>query len=48
MSVKDTFRIYESRNSKLIKIKLSRLIGLFSIFCLSFNLLGNLLKEKFL
>lgn len=48
MIVKDTFQIYESRNSTLIKIKLSRLIGLFSIFCLSFNLLGNLLKEKFL
>jgi hypothetical protein len=34
MIVKDTFQIYESRNSKLIKIKLSRLIGLFSIFLL--------------
>ncbi len=46
MIVKDTFRIYETGNSTLIKIKLSRLIGLFNIF--SFNLLSNLLKEKFL
>lgn len=34
MIVKDTFQIYGSKNSKLIKIKLSRLIGLFSIFLL--------------
>lgn len=32
MIVKDTFQIYESRNLTLIKIKLSRLIGLFSMF----------------
>ncbi len=38
MSVKDTFRIYESGNSKLIKIKLSRLIGL-SIILISINLI---------
>lgn len=37
MIVKDTFQIYESGNSKLIKIKLSRLIGLFSIFFISLS-----------
>lgn len=35
MIVKDTFQIYESRDSTLIKIKLSRLIGLFNIFFIS-------------
>lgn len=34
MIVKDTFQIYENRNPTLIKIKLSRLIGLLSIFLL--------------
>lgn len=36
MIVKDTFQIYENRNPTLIKIKLSRLIGLLSIFLLHF------------